>query len=97
MIPAAEAMTGWPEADALGRPLAEGFRIIDEDTREPVTDPVRRCIEQGRITGLAVRTGLLTRSAEELGIDGSASPIFGWQGGILGTGIVFRDVSQQRR
>ena len=39
---------------------------------------------------------LLTRSAEELGIDGSASPIFGRQGGILGTVIVFREVTQQR-
>src|SRR3569623_3364243 len=96
MNPAAEAMTVWPEADALGRPLAEVFRIIDEDTREPVTDTVRRCIEQGRITGLAGRTGLLTRSAVERGIDGSASPIFGRQGGILGTVIVFRDVTQQR-
>src|SRR3569623_1405497 len=97
MNPAAEAMTGWPEADALGRPLAEVFRIIDEDTREPMTDPVRRCIEQGRITGLAGRSVLLARSGEELGIDASASPIFGRQGGILGTVIVFRDVTQQRR
>ena len=97
MNPAAEVMTGWPEADVIGRPLAEVFRIFDEDTREPAVDPVRRCIEHGRITGLAGRSVLLARSGEELGIDDSASPIFGRQGGILGTVIVFRDVTQQRR
>src|SRR3569832_1228863 len=47
MSPAAEVMTGWPEADEIGRPLAEVFGIFDEDTREPAMDPVRRCIEQG--------------------------------------------------
>lgn len=95
--PAAEALTGWAEAEALGRPLAEVFDIIDEDTREPAADPVRRCIEQGRVHGLAGRTVLITRSGEELGIDDSASPIFGTQGNILGAVIVFRDVTQQRR
>src|SRR3569833_4069038 len=49
-----------------------------------------------RNTGQAGRTAQLTRSAEELGIDGSASPIFGRQGGILGTVIVFREVTQPR-
>src|SRR3569833_608249 len=97
MSPAAKVMTGWPEADVIGRPLAEVFGIFDEDTREPAVDPVRRCIEHGRITGLAGRSVLLARSGEELGIDDSASPIFGRQGGILGTVIVFRDVTQQRR
>lgn len=95
--PAAEALTGWVEAEAIGRPLAEVFDIVDEDTREPAADPVRRCIEQGRIHGLAGRTVLITRGGEERGIDDSASPIFGTQGGILGAVIVFRDVTQQRR
>ena len=36
----AERLTGWPLADARGRPLAEVFRIVNELTRETVESPV---------------------------------------------------------
>src|SRR4051795_1284870 len=41
MNPVAEAMTGWSQADALGRPLDEVFRIVNDDTGEPVGNPVK--------------------------------------------------------
>src|SRR5262245_59757045 len=42
--PVAESLTGWAEADARHRPLAEIFRIASEQTREPVESPVTRAL-----------------------------------------------------
>ena len=36
--PVAERMTGWSREEALGRPLAEVFQIIDGATREPASE-----------------------------------------------------------
>jgi len=41
MNKAAETMTGWSCQEALGRPLAEVFRIIDGTTRVAAVDPAR--------------------------------------------------------
>jgi len=38
--PVAETMTGWSLADAIGRPLAETFRISDDETGETTQNPM---------------------------------------------------------
>ena len=42
----AESMTGWSREEALGRPLAEVFQIIDGTTREPARNPLDLAILQ---------------------------------------------------
>mgnify|MGYP006351580237 CR=1 FL=1 len=61
----AEAMTGWAHAEALGRPLAEVFRILDETTRRPVEDPVARVLRENAVIGLANHTLLISRDGRE--------------------------------
>src|SRR5690606_7603970 len=48
----AEELTGWPLADARGRPLTEIFRIINERTRLPVANPALRALQDGKTVGL---------------------------------------------
>ena len=95
--PAAEALTGWPPADALGRPLTEVFRIVNEQTRQPVEDPAAKVLRLGTVVGLANHTALLARDGRETPIDDSGAPILDDRGGIAGVVLVFRDVSQRRR
>src|SRR5262249_21678867 len=52
LTPAAEALTGWPLADAAGRPLAEVFRIVNEQTRQPAEDPAAKVLRLGTVVGL---------------------------------------------
>jgi PAS domain S-box-containing protein len=42
--PAAEKITGWSEAEAKGKPIGDVFRIVNEDTRREVENPVARVL-----------------------------------------------------
>ncbi len=92
----AEALTGWPLAEAAGRPLAEIFRIINEETRQAVESPVARVLREGVVVGLANHTILLTHDGAERPIADSGAPIRGSDGNIRGVVLVFRDQSQER-
>src|SRR5262249_51662118 len=95
--PAAEALTGWPLGDALGRPLTEVFRIINEQTRQPAEDPAAKVLRSGTVVGLANHTALLARDGRETPIDDCGAPIIDDRGRITGVVLVFRDVTQRRR
>jgi PAS domain S-box-containing protein len=95
--PAAEALTGWPWAEAVGRPLAEVFRIVNEQTRQPVESPAAKVLRSGAVVGLANHTALLARDGRELPIDDSGAPIIDERGAVAGVVLVFRDVSQRRQ
>jgi len=94
MNPVAERLTGWPLAEAEGRPLAEVFRIVNAQTRQPVEDPVGQVIERGVTVGLANHTVLLARDGKEYQIADSAAPIRDPYGEIFGVVLVFSDVTE---
>ncbi len=91
----AEALTGWPAADAVGAPLTDVFRIVNQQTRQPVENPVRRVIDEGVIVGLANHTVLIARDGTERPIDDSAAPIRDESGALQGVVLIFRDVSER--
>lgn len=95
--PVAERMTGWTCDEAKGRPLAQVFHIVNEETRAPTENPVATCLAQGKIVGLANHTLLISRNGDEFGIEDSAAPIRNTQGDVLGVVLVFHDVTEQRR
>ena len=94
--PVAEQLTGWPHAEAHGRPLEEVFRIANEHTRQPAENPVPRVLREGIIKGLANHTVLIARGGAERPIADSSAPIRNGQGGICGAVLVFRDQTEER-
>lgn len=95
--PVAEALTGWTFEEAARKPLEQVFDIINEDTRAKVPSPVARVIEERAVVGLANHTLLVAKDGKAIPIDDSAAPIRDDKGNIIGTVLVFRDVTQRRR
>ncbi|MBX9582116.1 MAG: PAS domain S-box protein [Gemmataceae bacterium] len=90
-------LTGWARDDAVGRPLAAVFRIVNEQTRRPVENPVEKVRKLGQVVGLANHTVLIARDGTERPIDDSAAPIRDDRGAVTGAVLVFHDVTERRR
>ena len=92
----AETMTGWEREEAIGRPLAEVFKIIDAVTGKTARDPMKIAVEQNKTVGLTENCILVRRDGYESAIEDSAAPIRDHAGHIVGAVIVFHDVSEAR-
>lgn len=93
----AEELVGWRSGEAVGRSLEEVFRIINENTREPVENPAMRALREGKVVGLANHTVLISKTGTERPIDDSAAPIKEANGQVIGSVLVFRDITERRR
>ncbi len=94
--PVAEALTGWRQEEARSKPLEEVFRIIHEETRQIVENPVRRVMREGIVVGLANHSVLIGKDGTEHPIADSGAPIRNEKGEITGVVLVFRDQTQER-
>jgi PAS domain S-box-containing protein len=93
----AEELTGWPLADALGRDVADVFRIVEATTRRPVPNPALGALALGKPVALPPDTVLIAKAGAERPIDDSGAPIRNANGKTTGAVLVFRDVSERKR
>ncbi|HEX8494936.1 MAG TPA: ATP-binding protein [Pyrinomonadaceae bacterium] len=97
MNPVAQSLTGWQMPLAKGKPLAEVFRIINEETRAEVESPVVKVLCEDKTVGLSNHTILLARDGREIPIDDSGAPIRDEDGRVVGVVLVFHDTTDHRR
>ncbi len=91
--PAAEQLTGWPRETALGQHLADVFRVLDEETRQPAIEPILSALDgtSPRLT----REGMVLASVsgEERVVRECASVVSSDGRSVMGGVIVFQDIT----
>jgi len=93
----AEKLTGWPQEDAVGRPLVEVFNIVNEKTQQPCANPVEKVLKSGKAASLANHTLLIARDGTERIIADSAAAIHDPNSKVHGVVLVFRDITDKQR
>ncbi|MBT4097008.1 MAG: response regulator [Gemmatimonadetes bacterium] len=93
----AESLTGWQQAEAVGRSFPEIFEILDENTRQAKQNPVTRVLQSGSAIDLDLQSALIARDGSERLISTSTAPIRDDEGKTIGVVLVSRDVAAQRQ
>ncbi|MGY6214423.1 response regulator [Methylolobus aquaticus] len=91
---AAETLTGWPETEALGKPLAEVLTLLDDQARMMAFD--LKSVAQRNQNAASRASMLVSRDGRETPIELNSAPIRAKGGGILGAVLVISDISSQR-
>ncbi|MCG6138391.1 MAG: ATP-binding protein [Nostoc sp. LLA-1] len=97
MNPAAELITGWRQADAMGQDISRIFNIVDEVTEAALENPVLKVLREQKVVYLKEFTSLVTRNGTRVPIGDSASPIMRPSNEIDGVVVVFWDLSERRQ
>jgi len=97
MNPVAEYLTGWSEAEALGRPLEEVFSLSDERTGRRPHDPIAETLTTGLAAGSQAHSTLSAKGGTQRTAAYSSAPIRDSQGIIVGAVIAFQDTTQHRK
>lgn len=93
MNPAAQTHLGISEARAIGRPLGDVFKLRYEFARQAIADPFEECLQQRKVLELEENSYLLRPNGEKLLIEGSVSPLFDRNDGLIGGVLTFRDTA----
>lgn len=82
--------------EAAGRPVEEVFRVVNTDTRQPVENPAKRAMAEGRVVLLEANSVLVSKGGAEWPVDDSAAPITNDTGTAVGAVLVFREITERR-
>lgn len=95
--PVAEKITSWRSENAIGLPLREVFKIIDETTGKPIENFIDKSLCAELAINTTHHTMLIANNGCEFAIDYCAAPIYSSDHSFVGNVLVFRDVTQSRR
>lgn len=97
MNPVAEHLTGWKREKAMGLPLTDVFKTLDERTHEPTEAPETRALRDDTVLADEPEDLLLVSAdGTERPIIASVSPIHDAKGNLLGLVSLFKDVTARK-
>lgn len=91
--PVAERLTGWNMSQAYGQSVSAIYRLRDEKTGEPINAPVRKVLRNGEVVSRPEHAMLERRDGKKVPVRDTASPIRSREGHLLGSVLVFHDVT----
>lgn len=94
--PVAEKLTGWKAKEAEQRSISEVCKIVDSNTRQLLQNPALQAIKEKKSISLSNYPTLISKTGQEFAIGDSAAPIRSTTGDVLGTVLVFHDVTEER-
>ncbi|MCI5124362.1 MAG: PAS domain S-box protein, partial [Candidatus Electrothrix sp. AR5] len=94
---AAEQLTGWKNADTVGKFSDEIFRIFDEKTGEKAPNPVERVLRAGKGLALSQDAVLQRKDGTKMSVADSGAPIRDRENHVIGVVIIFRDITQEKK
>ncbi len=97
MNPVAEAITGWQEEEASGRPVTDVFRTIAGSEGGERCCPATEALRKGSAVTPRGDCTLIARDGREIAVTSTGAPIVGRGGKILGAVLVFRDVTERKK
>ncbi len=96
MNPMAEALTGWTQKAAVGRPISSIVAMVSEELNEPVKIPVDKVLQENVVEGLATHI-LIAKNGRKIAISDSAAPIKDETETTIGVVLVFRDITELKQ
>jgi len=93
--PAAEKLTGWKAATAVGKPISEIYRLVDPLNRQPIENPITRLLGAQTDSGPAGNALLIAADNQEYLISSSCAPIKNDAHELIGLVLVFRDITEE--
>jgi PAS domain S-box-containing protein len=95
--PAAEGLTGWSAAEAIGQPVEAVLVLVDAVTRAPIPSPFAEVLRGKPARALGNEILLARRDGATLAFADSLAAIRDSRGAIVGAVLVFRDETETRR
>ena len=93
---AAEAITGWSQAEAAGHLIDEIFVLLNAESHQYIGCPTISAVIEDRKVAVAAPCIVTRRDATQVAVEVSASPIHDTEGAVLGAVMVAHDVTAAR-
>ncbi|ABZ92954.1 Sensor and regulator protein of a two component response regulator [Leptospira biflexa serovar Patoc strain 'Patoc 1 (Ames)'] len=93
--PVAESLIGWTAKEAIGKNVNEVLQLVYASSGLPKSIPIFEVISNGTVKGSSQDGILIHRYGRKINISDTCSPIRNKNGEIIGSILVFRDISEE--
>jgi PAS domain S-box-containing protein len=90
-------ITGWTFQDAVNQPIEQVFQIVNNNTSGKSINPALLAMQENKIVFLEKNTQLIQKNGKLIYIDDSGAPIHDSQSNIIGSVLIFRDITEKKK